>query len=368
MDQNQTKRKKFFEEEVTFREMLLKIREYIHYWLRHWKWVLFSALIVMLLMGGKALFSPTEYNARLSFMINQDNGNPLGSIGGVLGTFGISTRGKNNLSKVLELARSRKIIKKSLFRKVTINGQEELIVNHLITYLDTIGQWNHFPWYASNKNRTDTFPDHFSADKTDLDDSELKALKKLIRTIGGDPESGATGMLQTNYDEASRILYLSIKSLNPELSVQISNVLFDELSAYYIESSIEKQQATYDIVKTKSDSIAALLEQKEQQLAALEDTWLGRYSSQSKLQERRLEKEIRLLNITLAESIKNKEIADFAVRNTTPYVQVIDRPEEPLDGQKDSWIKNAIWGLIIGGLIALSLLFLNKLFRDALKH
>jgi len=357
-------------DEITFRDLILKIREYILELARNWKWILLISIIVSLIMGVRAYTSETEYRARLSFMINQDSGNPLGSISGVLGSFGISAKGKNNLSKVLELARSRKIIEKSLFNIVSVYDKEDLLINHLINYLDSAGQWNQKPWYLPGKE-IDSLPLNFNPKTEQLDQHsklELLALKSLVTKIGGNPDNNTNGFLDTRFNESSRILYLSTTTMNPDLSIQLTNTLFDELSHFYVSKSIEKQQSTYDILKTKTDSLQAVLDVKENQLASFEDTWLGTYSSKSKLQERRLEKEIRLLNLALGESIKNLEIADFAVRNTTPYVQIIDRPIFPLNGYKTSTIRNLILGFIIGFILAGLFFLFKKIYLDAMNY
>jgi len=370
MTEQKHKRSNTNPEEVTFRDLVLKTKEYFFELVHNWKWILFAGLSIMIILGVRSSMKSPVYKARLSFMINQDNGNPFGAISGVLGNFGISTKGKNNLSKVLELSRSRRIIEKTLFDSVRLQGNNDFVVNHFIKYLDSIGSWNHKPWYSFNSSM-DSLPMRFEKapdKKTSVSEKERIALKALFNKIAGNQESGSTGLMESDYNEDSRILYLSTKTKDPELSIHLTNIIFDNLSKFYIDKSIEKQQSTYDILKSKSDSIHFVLKTKEQQVASLEDSWMGRYSSKSKLQERRLEKEIRLLNITLAESIKNLEIADFAVRNTMPYVQIIDRPVAPLEGIKPSLLKNIIIGFFIGALMAAFIIMIRKVFKDAMKN
>jgi hypothetical protein len=360
--------KRTTDEEITFRDLVLKLLEYLRELVSHWKWILFSGLLLAIVLVGKALLTQPVYPATLSFMINEDNGNPLGSISGVLGSFGISSRSRNNPEKVLELARSRRIVENSLFRNARIGDSTDLLANHLITYLDTLEKFNKKAWYRFG-DKTDTLPRHLDPvvrKDPRFTEGERMVLKKLFREITGHPDSGDGGMLESRYNETSRIMYLTIRSKNPELSLNLTNTLFDELSEFYVRKTVEKQQTTYLVVKAKTDSIRYVLENKEQQLAALEDSWLGRYSQQSKLTEKKLEKEIRLLNITLAESLKNQEIADFAVRNTMPYVQTIDRPTFPLDTEKPSPVRNALLGLLLGVLLSGTVIGFRKLFRDAM--
>jgi len=69
--------------------------------------------------------------------------------------------------------------------------------------------------------------------------------------------------------------------------------------------------------------------------------------------------------MALGESTKNQEIADFALRNTMPYVQTIDRPVEPLTAVKKSLLKNLFLGMILGITLAGLIILLRKLYLDA---
>jgi len=357
--------------EITFRDFILKIEEYLkEYW--HFKWMVLAAgVLLMAGMAIRAAIKPTEYRAPLSFMIDEDPGNPLGAISGVLGTFGINAKGKNNPSKVLELSRSRRIVENTLFSRVVVNGQEDWLANHVIRYLDSLGDWNQKPWYStSSANDPEQNLDGFLfTGGTDQLGTlrEKTAIKKLVERIAGNVDSDTKGWLETSYDVESRIMKMAITTRHPEISVMLTNQLFDQLSRYYIETSVEKQQTTFDIIQSKTDSLDRLLKGKESQLAALEDSWLGSYSSQSKLRRQQLDKEIRMLNIALAESIKNLEIADFAVKNTLPYIQVIDRPVPPLAVVRASPVRQSLTGFILGIVLAVLAVSFRKMVRDALR-
>ena len=60
------------------------------------------------------------------------------------------------------------------------------------------------------------------------------------------------------------------------------------MSSFYVEKSIEKQKSTFKILKIKTDSLRNILEKRENQLASMEDSWMGRYSNTSKIDQKRL--------------------------------------------------------------------------------
>lgn len=79
--------------EVTLREMILKLGEYARELYRYRILILGFSLLGLILFSAFAISKKAEFSARLTFMINEDNGNPFGSIGTMPGSFGIETRG-----------------------------------------------------------------------------------------------------------------------------------------------------------------------------------------------------------------------------------------------------------------------------------
>jgi len=353
--------------EVSLKDLIVKSTELLNELIRQKLYIILAGVIFMLFFGIRAFLDKAEYSANLTFMIDEDSGNPLGSLSGVLGTFGISQRGKNSLAKLIHLSRSRNIIEKALFVKTELHGQKKLLANHLINYLDTLDQWNSKPWYKFYSSR-DKSLDNFRfkhSDQNNLDKTALKAMKNLHGVIAGNPQQDQPGMLNGTYDEETRILELSVTTRDPELSIALTNQIFDELNGFYIAKMTEKQAVTFRIVKEKTDSIKHQIQLKESQLARRDDASLGLYSQTTRLGSDRLRKDITLLTMALGESTKNLEIADFALRNTMPYVQTIDRPVQPLPAVKKSLLKNLVLGFLLGIILSALIVLMVKLYKDA---
>ncbi|HHH52373.1 MAG TPA: hypothetical protein ENK91_01835 [Bacteroidetes bacterium] len=300
-------------------------------------------------------------------MINRNEVGSIGSIGAILGRFGFGSKTDNNKDKIVQLNKSRRIIENAIFRKVKINDSEDFIANHIINNLDSLGKWAKMPWYLKPFKKDNVLKDfRFSSGNfSEFNDTSNMALKTVYAIVVGD-DQGGKGTMSNGYDEDSGILYVSNSTHNPDLSVALTNSIFDNLSQFYIEKTIEKQKATYEIVKSKTDSILNLLKKKEIELAAFEDRAHGLFSSKSKLTELRLKRDVQKLSLMYGESIKNLEIADFAVKNKTPYIQAIDRPILPLRAEKPSTIKSFILGGILGLFLVLVFLFFKKIYRDAM--
>jgi LPS O-antigen subunit length determinant protein (WzzB/FepE family) len=68
-----------------------------------------------------------------------------------------------------------------------------------------------------------------------------------------------------------------------------------------------------------------------------------------------------------SETIRAMEESIFAVKNATPYVQIIDFPSKPISPRKDSVLKGLILGFIIGFFLATVYIVIAKLYRDVME-
>ncbi len=357
------------DDDITLKDVILRIKDYFRELLLNRKFLFVIAFLFAIYFGYKAFITKPAYTSTLTFMINKNDGGGIGSVGAILGRFGFGSKADGNKDKIIQLNKSRRIIEKAVFKKVNIHNNEDYIANHIINYLDSLKKWSHVPWYKKPFSKQGILTGfHFTSDNTvKFGDTANTALKKIYFILTGSKESGP-GMMTNGYDEDSGILHISVTTHDPMLSIEITNSIFDNLSEFYIEKTVEKQKATYNIVKMKTDSILNLLKKKEIELADFEDRSHGLFSSKSKLKELRLKRDVQKLSLMYGESIKNLEIADFAVKNKTPFVQAIDRPLYPLEGEKRSTIKSFILGGILGLFLGMVFVILRKIYRDAMSQ
>ncbi|MEL6276275.1 MAG: Wzz/FepE/Etk N-terminal domain-containing protein, partial [Bacteroidota bacterium] len=122
-----------YNDEITLKELILKIQEYFWYlWGKKW-WIIAAGLIGGAIGFYRAWTTPLTYTAELTFMVNEDDGANAGGVGAILGQFGLGggATSEYNLDKILALSRSRRIIREVLFDSVEINSEADLIANHI---------------------------------------------------------------------------------------------------------------------------------------------------------------------------------------------------------------------------------------------
>jgi uncharacterized protein involved in exopolysaccharide biosynthesis len=349
-----------YDDEITLKELILKIQEY---WRELWKNWLLIGLICLPFLAFKlyqAWSTPAIYPAVLTFMVDEDEGNRLGAMASILGQIGLSglSRGKYNLDRILEVSKSRRVLQLMLFSRCEIDGQEDLIANHLIRGFDL-----HDKWEKDTTGLKDFVFTHGDYDRFNrLENRVLKTLQGLLN--GTEEKEGA---YKTSYNENTGIMTLRMDAPSPDLSIAVVDTIFAKLTVYYIESSTEKANSTYEIVKSKKDSLAQALSAAEYRLAQFVDQSQNIYSArEGSLQQSRLTTEVQRLQVLYGEVLKNLEYADFTLKSSTPFITLLDNPIPPIRAVRESKIRAGLIGLILGIMVGVTFVLGRKIYRETM--
>ncbi len=348
-----------YDDEVSLRDLILKVRGYGIESFRYWYIPAFFAILV----AGYQLYRYFNYTpvypATITFSVDEDEGGGSSGLSSVLGQIGLGgvRPTRYNLDKILELSKSRRVVQQTLFTKIAINGKEDFIANHLLRiYKLNSGE------KEGGKNETSFY---FTRDSVPaFDRRENEVLLLLYNFIIGPPGKPRKALLNADYNEDTNIMSLSASTTDEVLSLELSRRMFESLSNYYVNKTIEKQVKTYKIVSAKRDSILAVLKSVEYQLANFKDTHRSLLMRTDQIAELRLQRELSALSAMYAEVLKNTEVADFSLRNKTPFIQVIDAPILPIAPAELSLLRQLIIGLMIGGAIGVAIVVGRKIFKS----
>ncbi|HJW30789.1 MAG TPA: GNVR domain-containing protein [Saprospiraceae bacterium] len=346
------------DDEITFRDLVLKLRGFFFEILRFW----YIPAIVMLITTGYMFYQYTQYRllypAKITFNVDEDEGGGVSGLSSILGQFGLGSvrPTRYNLDKILALSKSRRVIQETLLAKITVNGQEDKLANQLIKEYK-LG----LPGGPANK------PFRFTHDSVpDFTMEENEMLLALYNFIIGPPDKPKKALMIADYNEDSNIMTISVTTTNEDISFELAKRMFESLSQYYINKAIEKQLKTYNLVTAKRDSVLGVLKSAEFQLANFKDTHRDVLMRTDQLTDLRLQREVTTLSAMYAEVLKNVEIADFSLKNKTPFIQVIDSPLLPIEPLRKSLLRTLLLGLIIGGAIGSVLVIGRKLWKDSM--
>ena len=352
----------FQREEVTLKELILKVRGYYFEVINNFKTLLLITIPSVVLMVVLAWLTPPIYPATLTFMVISEEGGGFNSISAVLGQFGIGGGGgggKNNLDRILELSKSRKIVQQALFESVNLKNIDDYLANHIIKDYDF-----HEEWEEDTTGLKGFLFKHKNVEK--FNRTENKVLKKLHGHIIG--SSDEKGIMSNSYGEDTGIMSITTNANSESLSIVFTETIFRKLSEFYVTKTVEKQTKTYDIFKAKVDSLQIELNNAQYRLLRFKDSNRNLGLSQYKTEEYKLEQEIQKLILSYGEAYKNLEFTDFALKNKTPFVQEIDLPIPPILPRKQSKVKAVILGGVLGGFLGLAFIIGRKLFREIMEN
>ena len=355
-------------DEISLKEAIITSKDYFSEIIRCIPIIILITIPILAYQVYSAMTDDLLYEAPLSFMLDDEGSGGGAALSGLLGSIGLPVGGggEDNLDKILELSKSRKISSSTVFTNVKIDGKEDILANHVINMLEENGDWNKRGLLApEQKYNIDGL--RFSHDTlANFNLIENNGLKHLHEHLVGNSKKEIRPLIATSYNEQTGIISIVSNTHNPEISVALSKILFDKLSEYYVEKSIEKQDLTYKILKEKTDSIYTELQAKNSSLASFKDGSQGMFARTDQLTETRLMIDIQKLGAMYGEATKNLEVADFALNNKTPFFQPIDEPVLPIMPHKASLLKSIIIGLVLGGFLGAAFVVTRKMFRDAL--
>ena len=352
------------EEEVTLADLIQRLKEYWKEIRRNWLTIGLICLPFLVWQGYLAFTTPVTYSAGLTFMVNEETGGSGSIVTSLLGDFGLGGE-QNNYDKILELGKSMRIIRMALFSKAEIDGKTDYLANHFIR----IQRLQEEEWDEKPKDPSlpslNTF--YFTRDSFEqFSRLEFAAFKSIYGMLTGDEKNRP--LFNSRYNQDSGIMALSLTTRSEALSILLLRSIFEELSAFYIITSTEKQQETYEIIKSKSDSLLRLLSGAEYGAARFNDQSYGLLRSTDQLPSERYNRNKNMYTLIYGESVKNLELADFALKNKIPYVQPIDIPIPPLTPTPYGKKKALGLGLGLGLVLGIGFVAGRKLVRDQIKN
>lgn len=345
-------------DDLTLRDLIIAWNTFRREAIRSWWLYAIAFLCIGGFLAYRAWSAPPTFAAKLTFMVNEEDGTGLGGVSSVLGQLGLGrarTAGRYNLDKIVELAKSRKIIQQMLLSPT--QDSSTLIGNAFIEEYELAEQWE-----EANPEMKDFSFSHDSVAAFNTNErTALLALHGML--VGGEDNPG---LISASYDELSGILTLTCETTSEELSLDITRKQFEKLSQFYIDQAIERQQKTYELVRAKVDSIAAELSKADVNLAVYTDASNNLFSRVDQVKGQRIQRDILKLAAMQSEAVKNMEYAEFMLKNARPVIQELDIPISPLQPMKPSLLKALLIGAAVSFVLVSLYLIGRRMVREAM--
>ena len=344
---SQEQPKEYRKDEISLSELMEYGSVYFNAICRSWIIILLSGILLAAASAFYFSTKPVLYQARLTFMLDEDGSNQIAGMSGILGQLGVPFMGPRiNISKVLELSKSRKIIQDALLTKVEVSERMDYLANHIIDQYELTTRW---------ENYNDEFRDFrfITVAEDSFDRLDNYAIMRLCELVAGTPANRENAFLETDYGQNTAIMSYVVETMNEEISYHLTRELFHSTSDFYIKSSIEKQKNTYDVLFEKRDSVQQIYDELERQYVVLSDRAQGLFTNQNAVKRERIRAEMLQIGSAMSKLEENLAIVEFAIENSTPVLQKIDSPLLPLKEIKTSLTRAILLGIVAGTTIAL---------------
>jgi uncharacterized protein involved in exopolysaccharide biosynthesis len=349
-------------DEISLKELILKIKEWWSYLLSQWKLIISIAFIGSLLGLGYAFTQKPIYKAEFSFVLEDEkSGGGLGGALGLASQFGLDLGGGGGGGifagdNLLELMKSRSMVQKALLSPINANGKSQSLADYYISFRDMRDAWEEKPQLANLR-----YAIHADASKFNREqDSVLMAVhEEIIKNF----------LTVAKIDKKLSILKVSVRTEDESFSKAFTEALVSEVSQFYVETKTKKSASNVAILQHQTDSVRNQLNRAISGVAqsndAIPNLNTARQVLRSTGQQRQID--VQANTAILTELVKNLELSKLSLRKETPLIQVIDKPILPLPVEKFGKTKGIFFGGFLAGFLVVIGLIGRRVF-EGLTH
>ena len=343
-------------DEISLKELIQKIQEWIAYLKTQWKLIIGIAALGGILGFAIASFIKPDYLATSTFVLEEDKGGGGGGALGLASSFGFDLGGGGGglftNSNIIELMKSRLVVEKTLLNPVQVAGKEISLADYYIQINELKEGWAKKPTLA-NIN----FPVNADRTKFSLEQDSI------LQTI-------SAGLIKANLviaqkDKKVSIISLTVKTESELFSKLFCEQLLKETSDFYIETKSKKSRLNVDILQRQADSIRAELNSAITGVATTSDNVynLNPALNVKRTPSIRRQVDVQANTAILTQLVTQLELSKVSLRKETPLVQLIDRPILPLEKDKVGRLKSLILGGFLAGFLTVLYLVFGQLYR-----
>lgn len=349
------------EDEISLVEVYLKLRDTVRF-----LWSRKISILIAGALGGVigltyAFLKPVEYEARLTFIVEQNGGTKgLSALSGIASSFGLGGFGGegglyDNQANLITYLKSRSVIEES--------------------YLATIPGTNI------------TFAEKFAREYGWIEDWSEDSILSKIQFEGGKPRDQFTiqedsvlfqiykytleeGLLSVSVpDDEGSIVAIDFKTLDDSLSRFFPETLLSIVSKNYVKTKTTQARENVDLLQHQTDSVRNALNESLLKAASSTDQVFGLNPA---LNVRRVpatkeQIDVQASSILLGELIKNLELAKVQLKHETPLIELIDKPRFPVEKLKKGTIRILVLFVTIPFILTSLMLILSRFIKD-IKH
>lgn len=347
--------------EVSFKELILSLRNLINYLRTRW-----VTLVIYILIGGflgllYSIRSKPSYLAVCTFVLEEESGGSgggLAQLSGLANMVGLDLGGGGGGvfqgENLLELYKSRMMISKTLLSTYTIDGKKQLLVDRYIKYNHLREKWSDKP-ELENINFDPGKYGKFSR----IQDSLLTEFSNDINR---------RNLVVIKPDKKLNIIKVQLTAPDEQFAKGFNDRIVRNVNDFYVQTKTKKSTYNLGIIQHQTDSVRRMLNSAISGVAAATDVNPNINPSRLvlKVPSQRRQVDVQANTAILTELVKNLEISKVSLRKETPLIQVIDEPIYPLPMKENGKVFSFIIGALLSGLLGIIVLTTKRALKSVL--
>ena len=353
------------ENEISLKDLLFKIKEWIDYLKTKWLVIVLTGILGACIGLVYASFQKTIYTASLTFAL-EDEKTGGGGFSGAMGLasslgidLGSNAGGAFSGANLIELMKSRTIIEKVLLNGINKNGKTYSLADYYLNFSgerETLSKKQNLAkiHYLVGEDRIG-----YSMQK----DSVLGTIfEKFVGTEGA--------LTVSQKDKKISIISVEVKTRDEFFSKVLVEAVVKEVSEFYINTKSKKARNNVAILQKQADSIKNELNNAISGVAEASDNTfnLNPALNIKRTPSTRKQVDVQANTAILTQLVTNLEMAKVALLKETPLIQIIDTPILPLKKDKISKSKSSIVGGGIAIFFLIVYLIIKSFFLEGLKN
>jgi len=352
-------------EEISLKELILKIQEWFRYLLSKW-----YILLVVGLIGATAGFFYAKskkpiYTATTTFVLEsgESGGGGLGQYAGMAAMVGIDLGGAGGGifqgDNLLELYKSRKMIEATLLTPSSGEGNKPLI-DKFLTVTKTKELWKEKkPELLNIDFSIPTQPDALKQRQRDsVITLVVEVINKEVLKVG-------------KPDKKLSIIKIDVKSEDEVFAKEFNEALVKEVNDFYVQTKTKKSLDNIAILQHKTDSVRAVMNGAISSAAVIIDATPNlnpTKQAQRIVPSQRSQFSAETNKAILGQLVQNLEMSKMTLLKESPLIQKLDEPIFPLKVDKVGKLKMTILFAFGFVLIVLFFLVFRKIYQVTLKN
>lgn len=346
------------DDEISLKELILKIREWWQYlWSK--KWIIIATGFVGGLLGlGYSFIKKPIYTATTTFVLESgEKGGGLGAYAGVASMIGIDLGGGGGDmfqgDNILDFYKSRKMIEKALFSPVDSITKQPLIEKYIeINELRKA-------WSENDKLKNLQFK---------VGDFELAKRDRLRDSVVGSIVAAIskTYLTVAKPDKKLSKIQVDVKSTDEVFAKRFNEEIVQNVNDFYVQTKTKKSLDNVAILQRKTDSVRAVMNGAIYNAAAVSDATPNMNPTrqvQRVAPIQRAQASAETNKAILSSLIQNLEMSKMALMKEAPLLQIVDGPIYPLHKERFGKAKGIVLGGLIFGFLATITLIIKKLYN-----